>query len=508
MEDIKLFWSGLDARARLGLMIGCGVIVVACLVLGYFLTKPRYEPLFSGLSMRERAAALMVLDKDKVPYVLSESDGSILVPVDQVQKLRLKFAGSELPIQGGVGFELFNSSEVGMTDFAQKITYQRALQGELTRTIISLDEVQSARVHLALPEQGLFRRAGASTQPKASVVLMLKPGRELKRDQTRGIQRMVAAAIPDVKPEDVTVLDQRGVALTVEPGGSESNGLASFGVDGKRDSEDYLGRKVRDVLDQMFGPGQSIARIDVVLNQDHTKVTTESVLPANTLPGQQRQVGVVVRETESGEPEVSGNATNGKMTTSASDPSPLTRSRDVQYQVGRRVEQIVSGPGTISRINVAVFVRRRLDAKQTEHLKELVAASIGLDRQRGDNIAIHSADEILGVQQAVTETQAMDPPSGVNIGNAKGESAVDAPLAIVKSPRNDFESTLRSAGIAVALLSCAIVVVAVWGLRRRRAGVSAASAIPAMSADQREAVLRDVKDWMRADGQSIRERHE
>lgn len=500
MQDIKTLWSGLSARARLGLAIGAIVIVAACLVLGYMLTRTRYEVLFSDLAARESAVVLASLDKDKIPYVLNERDGTILVPADLLQKVRLKLAGSELPIQGGVGFELFNNNEVGMTDFAQKINYQRALQGELTRTIMALDEVQSARVHLALPEQGLFRRAGASTQPKASVALTLKRGRELRRDQTRGIQRLVAAAIPDVKPEDVTVLDQRGVALTAERAGLDAEGPSSSGVDGKRESEDYLGRKVRDVLDQMFGPGQSIARIDVVLNQDHTKVTTESVLPSNA-GGGQRHVGVVVREVETGEHEAGTSAIGGKMTTGAGDAGPGVRSRDVQYQVGRRVEQIVSGPGMVSRINVAVVVRRSLDAKQTERLKELVAASIGFDRQRGDSIAIHSIDQIVGAKAA----EAAVPAGEVSTSGESGAAMVPAPWTSLNKADNlheGFGSTLRSAGIAVVLLSIAIIVAGIWGWRRRRATPAATVAttvVPDLSAERRDAILRDIQGWMGAD---------
>lgn len=503
MQDIKTLWSGLGARARLGLTIGVAVIVAACLVLGYMLTRTRYEVLFSDLAARESAAILATLEKDKVPYLLSDREGTISVPADLLQKVRLKLAGSELPIQGGVGFELFNNNEVGMTDFAQKINYQRALQGELTRTIMALDEVQSARVHLALPEQGLFRRAGASMQPKASVALTLKPGRELRREQTRGIQRLVAAAIPDVKPEDVTVLDQRGLALTAERAGLDAEGPSSSGVDGKRESEDYLGRKVRDVLDQMFGPGQSIARIDVVLNQDHTKVTTETVLPANA-GGGQRHAGVLVREVETGEHEARASATGGKMTTGAGDASPGVRSRDVQYQVGRRVEQIVTGPGMVSRINVAVVVRRPLDAKQTERLRELVAASIGFDRQRGDSIAIHSIDQILGARPAEAMVSSGELQSGGDSNRVEG-SVPGASLTKAGPLREDFGSTLRSAGIAVVLLSIAIVVAGVWGWRRRRATTAATAAtaattvVPTLSAERRDAILRDIQSWMGAD---------
>ena len=152
------------------------------------------------------------LDRMKVPYRLDDGGGSILVPEELVHKTRLQLVGKNLPLHGAVGFEIFNNTDFGMTEFTQKVNYQRALQGELTRTIMALEEVQSARVHLALPESSLFKRE--QSRPKASVALAVRPGQSLARDQVAGIQRLVAAAVPGIDADDVTVLDQKGVTLS------------------------------------------------------------------------------------------------------------------------------------------------------------------------------------------------------------------------------------------------------------------------------------------------------
>ncbi|WP_284620587.1 flagellar basal-body MS-ring/collar protein FliF [Aquabacterium humicola] len=492
MNKVGEFWAALGRPARVGFVVGCIAIAATAVTGVYWVTRTSYGVLFSGLSNRDSAAIVAALEKDKIGYRLDGDGSTILVPDEQVHKVRLKLAGAELPLQGGVGFELFNNNEVGMTDFAQKVNYQRALQGELTRTIGALDEVQATRVHLALPEQGLFRRAGAAARAKASVTLTLKPGRHLSREQTRGIQRLVAASVPDVRPEDVTVLDQRGLALTSEGGGTEGAPTGASGFDGKREVEEYLGRKLRDVLDETFGAGLSIARIDVVLNQDQTRVTTESVLPANSSQG--HPAGVVVRQMETGTPRDPSGALSP-------EPPSGGRTRDVHYQVGRRVEQIVSVPGGISRINVAVVVKRPLDQRQTERLKEIVAASVGFNRMRGDTMAIHSIDQILGAGESGAQTGAS------SSGDAHAVDAQDDALLLpklrppAKPAGQDFDATMRTAGTATVVLLIAVMLAFAWMLRKR-----SKQPPPSPAVGNREALLRDVQGWLRerADGAAKR----
>jgi len=168
-------WQRLDTRARAGLMIGCAVVLLAVGMLAVWAYRPDYQVLFADMAPRDAAAMAAELEKMKTPYQLADSGNTILVPKDQVYKARLKLMGKDVPLHGAVGFEVFNNADFGMTDFVQKVNYQRAIQGELTRTILAIDEVQSARVHLALPEQGLFKKA--ANKPKASVTITMKPGR-------------------------------------------------------------------------------------------------------------------------------------------------------------------------------------------------------------------------------------------------------------------------------------------------------------------------------------------
>src|SRR5262249_10524727 len=192
-------------------------------------------------------------------------------------KTRLKVLGGKAaPLKGTVGFEIFNNSDFGMTEFAQKINYQRALQGELARTIMSIEEVKHARVHLAFPEGGLLKKNAA--QPKASVTLALRGDGHLRSEQIVGIQRLVAASVPEMDPHAVTVLDQQGVALSRVADERDDAGGISGRLELKKSTEVYLAKKAIEVLDRTFGPGQAIVSVDVTLSQDQVKTTREDVI--------------------------------------------------------------------------------------------------------------------------------------------------------------------------------------------------------------------------------------
>ncbi|MBV8464760.1 MAG: flagellar M-ring protein FliF [Burkholderiales bacterium] len=406
MTIFTQLWARLDRVARISLTFFLVVLAAATIGLSLWLLKPDYQVLFGDLAATDAATMVAELDKMKVPYKLDGGGGTILVRSEDVYKTRLKLVGHDIPLHGTVGFELFNNADIGMTEFAQKVNYQRALQGELTRTILSIEEIQAARVHLAQPDQGLFKKAG--TQAKASVSLTLKPGKTLSPRQVQGIQRLVAASVPDIHEEDVTVIDQHGVALTRAAGGDGENGEpGSTNLENKEALERYLTRKVTDVLDRTFGAGQSIASVDVVFNRDMTKVTTENVLGANGTADH----GVITHQKETAQ-EPAAEAP-GSQTHVA--PASNT-SHEVDYQVGRRVEQTVTTPGAVARINVAVVVRQTLDSAQIERIRDVVNMAAGINRTRGDSVAVYSVAQFGASSQpaanpAIPDSTADDSPA-------------------------------------------------------------------------------------------------
>ena len=472
----RILWQQASAMARFGLIVGVLAILAVTATLGHWAVSKDYQVLFADLSEQDAATMVAELDRMKLPYRLEERGTRILVPADAVHKTRLQLVGKNLPLHGAVGFEIFNNTDFGMTEFTQKVNYQRALQGELTRTIMALDEVQSARVHLALPESSLFKRD--QNRPKASVTLAVKAGQRLEREQVLGVQRLVAAAVPGIDVDDVTVLDQRGAALS-----RRGEGLADGGgsqLDTKRQIEEYLSRKIGTVLDRAFGPGQGVVSVDVLLNFDHVKVTSEEVLPAKGSGTEGSPSGVMVRERQT-----QRDAPAGKRDAGEQAATSTVTNTDIEYQAGRRIEQIVSTPGSVRKISVGVVVPKGLSQERLDRVREVAAMAAGLDKQRGDGIAVYALDQMSDGPAALKPLAlpAADavPPEGAP---ARPEAATTG------GPR----PTVWMAGLAFALLAVALAWVA-SGQRRR---LPRAGGPLALAADERSALLANVQQWLNA----------
>jgi len=234
---------------RQWVIVGAGVAVIATLLLVvYFavLRKP-YAVVFSDLRASDAATIVAELDKKKIPYRLQDGGATILVPRDMADATRLDISSEDLPLKGMVGFELFNKSDMGLTEFAQKINYQRALQGELARTIMTMDEVDTARVHLAMTEPTIFRED--RIPPKASVTIVPRPGKTLPPAAVRGIQRLVAAAVPDLDVGNVVILDQRGEILSSD---AVATPALSPELQAKQAIEAYYAGRIRMALQQAY----------------------------------------------------------------------------------------------------------------------------------------------------------------------------------------------------------------------------------------------------------------
>ena len=471
------FWQGLTRTARFGLLMGVSLIVIATIALGTWALRTDYQVLFADLAPQDAATMVAELEKMKVPYQLSNGGNTILVPTDIVYKTRMKLVGKELPLRGAVGFELFNNSEVGMTEFAQKVNYQRALQGELTRTILSLDEVLSVRVHLVLSEQALFKKS--NSQAKASITIATKPGKILDANQIQGIQCLVGAAVPDIKPNDVTIVNQQGVALTRRSNIEGEMPASSDGLEGKRAIEAYLNKKLVEVLDRTFGVGQAIASVDVTLNHENTKVTTENVLGAGA-NGAGASAGLIVRERHT--MRVPNNDAEAANATVAAPGKTGLASSEVDYQVGRRVEQVVSTPGAVNHLNVAVVVKKVLEPAQLDRVKDIVARAIGIVKERGDLVAVYSVDQIT----SSAHNGAIIPPEPL-VSDATDKSTVAAAPAERVSEKGP--------GFAITLVLVAALVLALMVLVWRTVGARSDDRRP-LSAHERDKLLAQVKSWL------------
>jgi len=478
---IGAMWGGMGRGARWSLGVGVAVVLAGTVTLGYWALRTDYAVLFANLSPQDASAMTHELDQMKVPYQLSDDGGTILVDSHSVPQTRMKLLGKDLPLHGAVGFELFNNSDFGMTEFAQKVNYQRALQGELTRTILSLSEVAAVRVHLAFPQDSLFKRD--QDHSKASVTLTLKDGKALRRDQVRGIQRLVAAAVPGIEARDVTLVNDQGVALT-QGDDAEPAGAASARLELKREIEQYLAQKANAVLDKAFGPAQAFASVDVTLDLNQVKVTTEDVTAPAGSNGE-GPVGLVLHERETVRETGREGASNPSDTS-----APSNVNREVDYQLGRRVEQVISTPGAIAKLQVLAVLRMPLSATQTEQASQLVGSSVGASRERGDVVVVQP---LMGLAGALADAPR---PAQGEMGATQPLASAAAPLPPVRVAAGQGTS-ISVVQVIELLLALVVLGLAAVFLRGRARSRRLQTAV--MSEGERELALAQLKTWLHQD---------
>jgi flagellar M-ring protein FliF len=486
---MKRLWDSLGEQrghgARLGLVVGAAAIVVGTVVAGWWFTRPDYQVLFADLSPQDAAAMTAELDRLKVAYVLGEGAGgehdagTILVDRGDVYRTRMKLMAKDIPLHGAVGFELFNNGDLGMTEFAQKINFQRALQGELTRTILALAEVRDARILLALPDQGLFKQS--ASKPTAAVTLSLKAGQRLQPAQVNGIQRLVASAVPGIQAQDVTIVDQSGVALT-RPTGDPADTAGTGRLDLKQDTEAYLARKATAVLERTLGAGNVTATVDVTLDMDRVQTSTDEVLGAPVKAGE-LPTGFVSRERESTHDVGAPVVPAGNAAAAAGGSSQ----HETEYALGHRVAQVVGQPGSIRRIQVAVVVRRPLTPAQQEQLRQTVAAAVGASSERGDAVVVQSTDAFDAARAATVDAGA---PGAQVPGAGSSRAAARTAGGRAADPWLLLLSVFLGIGLAAMLLA--------RGLRRPAAGGARA-----LSGVERQEMLEKLRGWMQEDAREL-----
>ncbi len=436
-------------------------ILLLTIAMLFWLTSRDYAVLFADLEPRDAARIVDELEQQKLDYRLAAAGTQILVPEEDVHAVRLKLMGGGVPLSGGVGFEIFDDSDFGMTDFAQRINYQRALEGELTRTIMSLAEVRYARVHLVMPDKGLFRKE--DSQPSASVTLLLKreSGFRPNDAQVIGIQRLVSAAVPNLSAANVTVSDQAGMTLSRQLPAQANVAAISGQLQQKQAVEAYLVGKLEDVLTHTYGPGEVAVSVDVTLNFREVKRTLESVVTPES--------GGVVRRRETRLGAGEGSAPGDNVTT------------EVEYQLGRTIEQIVDTPGEILHLGVGIMVPADTSQQRRDEIRGLVETVAGIDAGRGDAVAIYTMDAKNTLPAPDAELRPPEPlPTTPGSGHVNTRSATQMPPA---SPL--FMVTM-------ALLICLLLaLLALIASRRKQRRIAA----PMTSAERDEA-LQKLKSWL------------
>jgi flagellar M-ring protein FliF len=414
VQAFTRFWGTLTGTQRFVTAVFISTSVVVLVVVSVVATRPRMSVLFSGLRAEDAGAIVAKLQETKIPY---EVDGSaVKVPASSVYETRMTLASQGLPQGGNVGFEIFDKGNFGMTEFAQRLNYQRALQGELSRTIDQLDQVVESRVHIAIPEASVF--TDKQKEPTASVVLKMRAGGRLEQDRVAGIVHLVSSAVEGLDPAHVTVVDTRGNMLsesTDDPAGLDPRMSASQ-LKLKREYERQVEQDIQSMLEQVLGPNKAIVRANAKVNFDRKETDSELYQPAQTNRGvllsEQRldesysgnsgTVGGVVGVRANVRP---GGAAVSKATGEGGYQRTETTSK---YEVSKTTEHVVTAPGQVEKMSVAVMVDGKVDAGKIPVIQNAVATAAGIEPQRGDKVTVEGiAFDDSAIKKEDTELQAM-----------------------------------------------------------------------------------------------------
>ncbi len=404
-KQVSKVFGGLPASRKIS-FIALFLAVIGGFALIIFLNnRPHYRILYSYISVEDLQAIKAKLEKEKIPYKL-EGTNAIAVPEDKLYQVRIMLASSGLPGGSITGFELFDKNRLGTTDFVQKINYQRALQGELARTIDEIPEVIESRVHLVIPEESLF--VEDQKEPTAAVVLKLRPGSSLSSKQIQGIVHLLTCSVKGLKASNVSIIDAAGGTL-YHKNGDEDSLFSDTQLEYKQTVEEALRRKIQGILERVVGPGHAVVQVTADINFKEVKITEESYDPDTVAVRSEQKVieqanGTSIRP--KGNPDSILNLQSKLNATGRPRANSASRQREtINYEINKVEKNILEKPGTIKRLSVAVAIDGKYktektkdgkvekvfigrSAKEMERLKEIVKKAMGFDADRNDQVEI------------------------------------------------------------------------------------------------------------------------
>lgn len=395
------FWSDRTLSQRVLISGLAAAVVVSFALMIYWMNKPDYRVLMTNLYPEDASRVVAMLQAAKEPYKLEDNGRTIKVPADRVYELRLQVAGQGDLHGQGIGFEIFDEVQIGQTDFVQHVNYQRALQGELARTITEFPMVDKARVHLVIPQKSLFIEDQVA--PSASIVLQLKDDGKLGHEETQGIVNLVSMAVEGLEPKNITVTDMKGRPLYTPE--NESNGLAVSNAQllYKAEVEAKLQRRILELLGPAVGPEKVIARVNTDLDFSQRTVRKETYDPDGSVVRSEtrnEETTAGAANLAGGEPDANfrGDGFSGTRTTQDS----TRESRTTNFEINKQEESIVTPVGDLKRLTVAVIVDGTWEenaetgemvyvprsADELARIRTLIANAVGFDETRGDTIEV------------------------------------------------------------------------------------------------------------------------
>lgn len=394
-EQAKQFWATRNGRQKTFLLGGAIATIALLSLFVRLIGTPDYKPLFTGLQPQDAQSLSAQLDAQGIPHQTSADGTTISVPADKLDAARMQTAAQGEPHSGRMGFELFDKMSWGQTEFDEKVTYQRAMEGELERSIGTLADVESARVHLVMPTDSVF--LDQQRAAKASVVLKLRRG-VLSKDAVLAISNLVAGAVDELKPQDVSIVDadtDQELGLGQRSGGDLAAGAGTT-----------LTERLVSTLEPVVGAGKIRANVNVQYDQSTTDVNDEKYDPSVSalLSDQKSDQESGGNPLPGGVPGTSSNVATGKEKAASPTATQRSTTDNAQYGVNKTVVHTITPAGRIQRISAAIlvddevvrtvnhgktqFTRRRRSQQELDQIRDLAQAAIGFDAKRGDTISV------------------------------------------------------------------------------------------------------------------------
>ena len=435
-QGISSFFSPLTPAQKLLFGLFSFGVVATLGFLFYWALQPSYTVLFGSLSPESAQTIVEELKNTGVPYELKDNGKSIYVPRNQVYDLRLKFASEGMSDSGYQGYELFDQNALGMTDFMQRINKKRALEGELARTINNIEQVESSRIHIVLPERSPFQQT--TIEPSASVILTMKRGRALNADQIEGIGSLIAGSVEGLTNENVVILDQKGKRISDNTASDSDIAVSNSQMKIKQDTETYLTRKGQSMLDLVLGGGNSILRVSTDHNFDRLVRESDLIDPESRIViSEEKRTTKNADRTQ--EPLNNNTIPTAQDDQIAQDNTLTTQAREDEssiqvknYEVAKTREQYEQTVGAITRISASILLNHKSVPVEQEdgtvimeyeafsndeiaEIKAVIIPALGIDENRGDAVQ-------------VTQIQFMDP----YIAEPEAETFFQEPISVME----------------------------------------------------------------------------
>lgn len=378
-------------------------------ILIFVANRTDYKPLFTNLTSEDAGEIVKKLKDTKTPYQITADGKGVLVPSDKVYELRLTLASEGIPQGGGVGFEIFDRKNFGMTEFVQKLNYQRALQGELSRTIAQLTGVEQARVHLVIPEKSLFK--DNEKPATASIVLKMKSNRALRDSEVQGVVHLVSASIEGMDPEHVTILDSRGKILSKGGSSDPTARMTSAMQETQRIYEKNVEERIQSLLDPIVGGGKTVARVTASFDFKQVERVEEKFDPESIAVRSEQRTEEKGSSTtsSSGVPGVQTNLGRTAPGGGATSGGGSKNDETLNYEVSRSTAKIIEPVGALSKISIAVLVDGKYEAPaavkegqtakakytprspdELQKIETLVKSAVGFNLERGDQLTVQN----------------------------------------------------------------------------------------------------------------------